>query len=114
MRDQTRAGPGVVEWSLPAGEVGEVTASVPLPARLDPDETPRTWCPVCDDTEAMQAVVTTGGRRFDRCAGCGSLLEVDRRLGRVLVHRLVVPPRPGGRRRRQSRRRSRRSASRAA
>lgn len=93
MRRQTSSGPGVVEWSLPDDEVGEVWLSVDLREEgLDPDEVATTWCPVCEATTRMRPVVTSGGRRVDLCDECGLLLEVDRHLGRVLAHRVSRRP----------------------
>lgn len=90
VRDQMRSGPGVVGWSLPDDEVGDVRARLPF-AGDDPDDARTPWCPVCSARTTMRAVVTPTGRRFDLCDGCGLLLHVDRAHGRVVAHRVVAP-----------------------
>ena len=95
VRNQTSTGPGIVEWSLPTAEIGEVRSSVQLSAAaLDPEEARAAWCPVCERATAMCAVRTADGRRFDYCDGCGLLWHVDRLIGRVVGHRVVVPRAP--------------------
>jgi hypothetical protein len=95
VRGQTRSGPGVVEWSLPDEEVGDVRVRLAFEEDdLDPDEARTTWCPVCDQRTAMRAVVTSSGCRYDLCDGCGLLLHVDRAHGYVTAHRVIVPRQP--------------------
>ena len=89
VRNQTRSGPGVVEWSIPAADIGEVRASLPLRAhQLEPDATRVTWCPMCETT--MQATVASDGRRLDFCHGCRLLWRVDRRLRRAVAHQVTA------------------------
>jgi hypothetical protein len=91
VRNQTRSGPGVVEWSIPADDVGDVRASVPLREhQLEPDDARLTWCPACAATTAMPATIASDGRRFDFCRGCRLLWRVDRRLRRAVAHQVTV------------------------
>jgi hypothetical protein len=91
VRNQTNPGPGIVEWSLPETDIGEVWAVVPLrEGELDPDDARTTWCPVCAGSTTMRAARACDGRRFDFCDGCGLLWHVDRRLGRAVAHRVAV------------------------
>ena len=91
VRNQTRSGPGVVEWSIPAAEIGEVRASLPLREhQLEPDDTRVTWCPMCEATTTMQATVASDGRRLDFCQGCRLLWRVDRRLRRAVAHQVTA------------------------
>jgi hypothetical protein len=95
VRNQANPGPGIVEWSLPEADIGEVRVSVPLREdELDPDDARRTWCPVCATSTTMRAARACDGRRFDLCDGCGLLWHVDRRLGRAVGHRVAVPHEP--------------------
>jgi len=97
VRNQDRRGPGIVEWSLPDDEVGQVQSVVEVrDADLDDDDAHATWCPTCGETTPMRDAVTPDGRRFDLCDGCGLLWHVDRRLGRAEAHRVAVhrPPSP--------------------
>ena len=95
VRNQTDSGSGIVEWSLPEADIGEVRVSVPLREdELDPDDARRTWCPVCAASTPMRAARTRDGRRFDLCDGCGLLWHVDRRLGRAVAHRVGAPTGP--------------------
>lgn len=95
VRDQTSTGPGIVEWSLPTAEIGEMRSSVQISAdTLDPEEAGAAWCPLCERATATRAVRAADGRRFDYCDGCGLLWHVDRLLGRVVGHRVVVPRSP--------------------
>jgi hypothetical protein len=95
VRNQTDLGPGIVEWSLPEADIGEVLVCVPLREDdLDPDDSRRAWCPVCATSTAMRAARTRDGRRFDLCDDCGLLWHVDRRLGRAVAHRVAVPHQP--------------------
>ena len=84
VRNQTDLGPGIVEWSLPEADIGEVRVCVPLREDdLDPDDSRRAWCPVCATSTAMRAARTRDGRRFDLCDDCGLLWHVDRRHERA-------------------------------
>ena len=95
VRNQTDLGPGIVEWSLPEADIGEVRVCVPLlEDELDQDDARRTWCPVCSTSTTMRAARASDGRRFDLCDGCGLLWHVDRRLGRAVAHRVAVPHEP--------------------
>jgi hypothetical protein len=95
VRNQTDPGPGIVEWSLPEDEIGEVRACLPFrEADLDPDDARATWCPVCATLATMRAARTRDGRRFDLCDGCGLLWHVDRQLGRAVAHRVAVAHEP--------------------
>jgi Zn-finger nucleic acid-binding protein len=90
VRNQMQSGPGVVEWSIPEDDIGDVRASVPLREhQLGPDDARVTWCPVCEAATAMRAAVASDGRRFDFCPGCGLLWRVDRRLRCAVAHRVM-------------------------